>query len=159
MGNRVAFSGGTFSAHPAGMLAAQIMMSYLVGHEKEIYPRLSDLGDKARKMIEDAFAADGILARCTGAPNDALPSSSLIRVHFPYRPDTGMARPDEVMNPDLYDVALSEKVLRLALLIEDVNVMYGFGSLSTAHSEADLIVVINAIHEAIARIKQAGWQN
>ena len=34
--NRVAFSGGTYSAHPASLLAAKTMVSYLVEHETKI---------------------------------------------------------------------------------------------------------------------------
>ena len=45
-GVRVAFSGGTYSAHPASLLAAKTMVSYLVEHEAEIYPRLAALGDQ-----------------------------------------------------------------------------------------------------------------
>ncbi len=137
-GSRVRFSGGTFSGHPACMLAAKTMMSYLVEHEKEIYPYLSNLAVKACRLIESGFAQEGIYARCVGLGNDALPSSSLIRVHFPYREDHRIERPEDVLDPELCDVTLSEKVLRIAFLIENVNVMSGLGSLTTAHTDADL---------------------
>jgi glutamate-1-semialdehyde 2,1-aminomutase len=154
-GSRVGFSGGTFSAHPACMLAAKVMMSYLVDHEAEIYPRLADLGEKARRMVEKSFAEEGIYAQSAGYGNDALPPSSLVRVHFPYSADRPIMRPDDALDPAVCDVELSEKVLRVAMLLENVNVMFGLGSLSTAHTEADLALVAEAIHRAARRLKPA----
>jgi len=137
-GNRVGFSGGTFSAHPACMLAARTMMSYLEEHESEIYPRLSGLAEKARDMVEATFAAAGIHAVCAGRGNDGFPPSSLIRVHFPLDDRKMIERPEDAMDPAICDLVLSEKILRVAMLLEDVNVMFGLGSLSSAHTEEDL---------------------
>ncbi len=154
-GGRVGFSGGTYSAHPACMLAGKAVMSYLVEHEAEVYPRLSDLGEKARSMVEQSFAAEGIYAQCAGYGNDAFPPSSLVRVHFPYSADQPISRPEDALNPIICDVVLSERVLRVAMLLENVNVMFGLGSLSTAHTEADLARVAEAIHRTAYRLKPA----
>ncbi len=153
-GRRVSFSGGTFSAHPACMLAAKTTMEYLVEHEAEIYPRLSALAEKARGMVEKTFAEEGIYARCAGYGNDALPPSSLTRVHFPYREDHRIERPEDALDPTRCDVALSEKVLRVAMLLENVNAMYGMGSLSTAHTESDLSTFEGAVHRVAHRLCQ-----
>jgi glutamate-1-semialdehyde 2,1-aminomutase len=153
-GNRVGFSGGTFSAHPACMLAAKTMMSYLEDHEGEIYPRLSGLAEKARDMIEATFAAGGIHAVCAGRGNDAFPPSSLIRVHFPLDDRRALDRPEDAMDPAACDVALSEKVLRVAMLLENVNVMFGLGSLSSAHTEEDLGFVRDAFERVVARMRR-----
>ncbi len=149
---RVRFSGGTYSAHPASMLAAKVMMTYLVEHGSEIYPRLAELGEKARRAMEAAFAEEGIYARCSGA-SEALPGSSLVKLHFPYREDTPLESPDEVHNPDLYDDVLAEKTLRLALLLEDVHTVHGGGALSTAHTEEDVVFLGEACQRAARRIK------
>lgn len=154
-GSRVGFSGGTFSAHPACLLAAKVMMSYLVEHEAEIYPRLADLGEKARRMVEKSFSEEGIYAQAADYGNDALPPSSLVKVHFPYSANHPITRPEDALDPAVCDVELSEKVLRVAMLLENVNVMFGLGSLSTAHTESDLAFVSEAIHRAARRIKKA----
>ena len=54
-GNRVAFTGGTYSAHPASLLAAKTMITYLREHEAEVYPRLAVLGERMRRAITDGF--------------------------------------------------------------------------------------------------------
>lgn len=149
---RVRFSGGTYSAHPASMLAAKVMMTYLVEHEAEIYPRLAKLGEKARRAMEAAFAEEGIYARCSGRSED-LPGSSLVKLHFPYREDTPLESPDEVHNPDICDDVLAEKALRLALLLEDVHTVHGGGALSTAHTEEDIAFLGEACRRAARRIK------
>ena len=107
--SRVMFSGGTYSAHPASMLAARTMLSYLVEHEAEIYPRLAILGDRLRRAIEEGFAAEGVLARCSGAPVDCMPGSSLAAIHFPYDPATAVDRPHVTRDPALFDIVLKEQ--------------------------------------------------
>jgi glutamate-1-semialdehyde 2,1-aminomutase len=152
-GNRVNFSGGTFSGHPLCMLAAKTMMNYLVEHEAEIYPYLTALAESARSRIEAAFAQHGIFAQCVGRGTDALPPISMIRVHFPYEEGRTISRPEEALDPSVCDVTLGEKVIRLAMLLENVNAMFGFGVISAAHTEADLDFAISALGRVARRIR------
>ena len=151
-GGGVKFSGGTYSCHPASLLASRVMMMHLGAEEAEIYPRIAALGTRARRTVEEAFRAAGILARCTGDATDALPAGSMAAVHFPYTPETTCATPDETRNPSVCDVALSDTVLQLALLCEDVFVMHGLGSVSAAHTEADIARLGEACARAARRI-------
>jgi len=153
-GRRVKFSGGTFSAHPASMLAAKCMMQYTVEHEAEIYPRLAALGEKTRKALESAFRDEGILARCTGNGNDVVPGSSMAHLHFPHREDARLERPEELFDPAVCDVELSENVLQLALLLENVYLVHGHGAVSTAHTDADIARLAEAARRAAHRIKE-----
>ena len=152
-GNRVKFSGGTYSAHPASLLAAKTLMSYLVEHEDEIYPRLAKLGEKMRRTIEAAFSEEGIYARCTGDGNEALPGSSLTTIYFPYRDDVQLDKPDLVFDPSVCDVTLSRTVLELALLLEDVCMIKAHGAASAAHTEADMDFLGEACRRVARRIK------
>ena len=137
-GSKVKFSGGTYSAHPSSLLAAKTCMNYLVAHEAEIYPHLTALGEKTRQTVEAAFAHEGVYARCTGYGNDALPGSSISMLHFPYEEGRRLKGPNDTRNPAVCDVTLSERVLQLALLLEEVHVVHGLGSVTTAHTEADV---------------------
>jgi len=152
-GTRVKFSGGTYSAHPSSLLAAKTFMTYLVEHEEQIYPRLTRLGDLTRQTVEAAFAQEGIYARCSGYGNDALPGSSINMLLFPYDEDRELVGPEDTRNPSVCDIALTEKVLKLALLLEDVHVIHGLGSVTTAHTEADIHYLGEACHRAARRIK------
>ncbi len=154
-GGGVKFSGGTYSCHPASMLASATMMEHLVAHEAEIYPRIGLLGNMARRTVERAFAAEGIDARCTGDPAGAFPGSSLAAVHFPYDRATVCATPEQTLNPAVCDVELSDTVLQLALLLEDVFVMHGLGSVGAAHTESDIERFGEACGRAAKRI--APW--
>jgi len=147
-GRRVRFSGGTYSAHPASLLAAKTMMSHLVAHEGEIYPRLSSLGAKVRAAVEGAFAAEGILARCTGRGNGVLPDSPVNMLVFPRRASSPLRGPQDTRNPAVCDVALGEEVVQLALLLEDVHVVHGLGTVTAAHTEAD----VERLGEACCRV-------
>jgi glutamate-1-semialdehyde 2,1-aminomutase len=149
----VKFSGGTYSAHPASLLAAKTLMTYLVEHEDEIYPRLGELGARLRRTIVDAFGQEGILVHCTGHPANVLPGSSMFMMHFPYYDDAPLQRPEDWFNPSLYDVALSHKVVDLALLLEDVFMLHSHGAVSIAHTEEDIDLLGEACRRVARRIK------
>jgi len=152
--NRVKFSGGTYAAHPLAMLAARTMMQYLVEHEAEIYPRLAMLGEQTRRMLERAFEAEGIYARCTGYGNEAIPGSSLVAIRFPYERGRELSSPADVHDPTACDNFLTEHVLRLALLLENVHTMHGLGALSVEHTEEDLAFLEEAVRSAARRINE-----
>lgn len=152
-GGRVKFSGGTYSAHPASLLAAKTLMNYLIEHEDEVYPRLAVLGEKMRHTLETAFIQEGILARATGGGNGVLPGSSLAMVHFPYQDDLSLDKPDLVFDPAVCDVTLTKQVLGLALLLEDVQILHGHGAASFAHTEADMDRFDRACRRVARRVK------
>jgi glutamate-1-semialdehyde 2,1-aminomutase len=154
-GGQVRFSGGTYSGHPAGLLAAKTMLTYLEENEKTVYPYIGDLASRIRGIVEGVFSEAGIYARCTGTGGGALPGSSISTVLFPYDEEHPCKGPEDTLNPHVCDVELSNRVLQLALLLEDVHVIHGLGSVSTAHAEADLPVVEAAYRRAARRIKDA----
>lgn len=151
--HRVKFSGGTYSGHPASLLAAKTLITYLVDHEEEIYPRLAELGAKTRRTIEAAFAEEGIYARCTGYGNEAFPGSSVFMCHFPYQDDVQLNRPEDVFDPAVCDITLAKEVLQLALLLEDVYALHGHGAVSIAHTEADIDLLGEGCRKAARRLK------
>jgi len=151
-GPRVAFSGGTYSAHPASMLAARVFLDHLDHHASEIYPRLGEIGDAMRRGIESAFATSGILARCTGAVDELDCGSSIVTIHFPHEQTTALNTPEAVFDPERCDIELREKILGLALLVEDVHLLLAHGAASTAHTEEDVSFLTEACRSAATRI-------
>jgi glutamate-1-semialdehyde 2,1-aminomutase len=152
-GSKVKFSGGTYSAHPASLLAAKTIMTYLVEHEKEVYARLAELGASARQAMETAFRDEGIYACCTGHGNGVLPGSSMFMLHFPYDEDACLGGLRDWHNPAVCDVELRQQVVDLALLLEDVYTVHGHGAVSTAHTGADIDLLAAACRRAARRIK------
>jgi glutamate-1-semialdehyde 2,1-aminomutase len=153
-GPRVAFSGGTYSAHPASMLASRVFLEHLEDHATEIYPHLGEIGAAMRRGIESAFAESGILARCTGGLDDLDGGSSMVTIHFPHDESTVLDTPETVFDPNLCDIELREKVLGLALLVEDVHLLLAHGAASTAHTDDDVSFLSDACRRAAARIAQ-----
>jgi glutamate-1-semialdehyde 2,1-aminomutase len=163
--NRVWFNGGTFSAHPLSLRAGQVMIEYLRDHEDVIYPALAAKGDALRQGIEKAFADRGVLARCTGYSNDAIPGGSLASVYFPERDDAecGDTRiasfrtprsAEDMTDPRLTDIRLREQGLKLGLLLHGVNVVHGLGALSAAHTDEDLARVFEACDAFAKRLNE-----
>lgn len=158
-GGPVRFSGGTYSGHTASLAAAKAMLEHLERDGSSIYPALSGMADKARRIIEEAFASEGFHARASGAASGALPGSSVMMVSFPYERGAAGSAPEQTLNPHVCDVALADRVLQLALLLEDVHVVHGFGALATTHTEADLNELGEAITRAARRIKRRGGEH
>lgn len=150
---KVKFSGGTYSGHPASMVAAKTMVAYLIEHEDEVYPRLTLLGRILRQSVQEVFSREGVLARFAGYQNEVIKDNSLNSLVFPYDDSYSLDCPDEVLDPKLCDIDLSEKVMKLALLIDDIHIVHGLGVLTTAHSEMDIAKLCEGYHKAIRLIK------
>jgi glutamate-1-semialdehyde 2,1-aminomutase len=150
---RVRFSGGTYSAHPASLLAAKTLMTHLVAREDQIYSRLAELGDKTRQAMTEAFVEEGVYVRCNGDPGGVLPGSSMFMLHFPYRQDAPLTRPEEWMDPSVCDITLGHRVLDLALLLEDVFILHSHGSVSAAHTESDIELLAEACRRVARRVR------
>jgi len=149
-GRRVRFDGGTYSAHPACMMAGKVMLTHLVEHEAEVYGRLAALGQQVRLRLEQIFADRGLLVQCTGYPNETLKGSSLGVLHFPVKPGIDIHSPEVVADPAFCMLRVREQIFRLAMLLEDVYTVHGLGALSTAHTEEDL----NRLYDACDRVAQ-----
>jgi glutamate-1-semialdehyde 2,1-aminomutase len=152
-GSKVKFSGGTYSAHPASLLAAKTLMTYLVEHEDQVYPRLAELGAQTRQTLQVAFLGEGIYARCTGSGDEVLPGSSMFMLHFPYEESVKLNGPEDWFDPSVCDVTLSHQVLDLALLLEDVFMLHSHGAITTAHTAADIDSLGQACRRVAQRIK------
>jgi glutamate-1-semialdehyde 2,1-aminomutase len=151
-GRKVKFSGGTYSGHPASMLAAKVLLQYLVDHEDEVYPFLADLSRTLQEKVLAVFRQAGWPAAFAGAESDILPDNSLKMLVFPYEEIGPLTRPEQVLNPEEVDVALAETVLKMAMLLQDVHIVHGLGALSTAHTEADIDRLCVAFAGVVARI-------
>jgi len=145
---RVLFEGGTFSAHSEYMKAGLVMLGHLVRNAATVYPKLALSGEKLRRGVERAFAGAGVPARCTGYGNDVVPGSSLFMVHFPREKGLACDKPEAIHDERRTDVALREEILKLALLVNGVNVVHGGGAVSIAHGERDIDATIAAYGEA-----------
>lgn len=154
-GNKVKFSGGTYSAHPSSMLAAKIQLEYLRDHAADVYPHINRLGEAARKAAEKAFREAGVYACCTGYGNDVITGSSLGMVFFPKKEGYCVSSPEDTRNPEICHAELGEEALKLALLLDNVYVMHGLGSISTAHTDGDVSLLYEACRKAAGRIKKA----
>ena len=150
-GDRVYFEGGTFSAHSEYMQAGLAMLGYLVAHATTVYPKIAKAGERLRRGIEGAFAAEGIPARCTGDGNEVVRGSSLFMVHFPRDPGLAYDRPEDIHDASRSDLAKREDLLKLALLVNGINVVHGGGAVSAAHGAKDIEATLRA-YAAVARL-------
>ncbi len=155
LGPRVSFSGGTYSAHPASMLAAKIYLEHVVEHEAEIYSQMAQVGAVLRSQVAAAFENEGIYVRFAGDRIDALPGHMLHPLVFPYEEGVDLTTPDEVLNPSVCDTVVGQRVLQMALLVEDVYTPRGLpiGGHTAAHTEKDVVFLAEKCSSVAKRIK------
>lgn len=153
---KVKFEGGTFSSHPASMLAGLTFLRYLISHEQDIYSRIGKLGAIARKKIEEIFSSYGFLTKCTGGDSDVVENSSVVGVHFLKKKLKQVTSPEEVWNPEISDIELREKIFKLAMLEEGFNLFHGYGTISAAHSEEEIMASLEAVDRIAKKWKSSG---
>ncbi len=144
---KVKFDGGTFSAHPASMLAGLTYLKYLTEHESEIYPRIGELGTKARKGIEEIFTSYGFNVKCTGYGNSVVENSSAVGVQFLHEKIDRIVSPEQVWNPKICDIELREKIFKLAMLEKGFNIFHGYGAISAAHTGSEIQASLDAVEK------------
>ncbi len=147
-GDRVYFEGGTFSAHTEYMKAGLAMLGYLADHAATVYPKIARLGERLRRGIERVFAEAGLRARCTGDGNEVVRGSSMFMLHFPRSADVAYDRPEDIHDPARSDLPRREDLLKLALLVNGVNVVHGGGAVSSAHGPREIEATLAAYAEA-----------
>jgi glutamate-1-semialdehyde 2,1-aminomutase len=152
-GVKVTFQSGTYGAHPASMLAARTFLDHLVENESEIYPEMARIAVKTRETIASVFTEEDVYTRFAGDRNEALPGNSLHMLLFPYEKGLELSKPEEVRNPSVCDLTLGEKVLQLALLLENVYIVHGVGCTTAAHTDEDIEFFGDACRRALKRIK------
>lgn len=151
---RVKFEGGTFSSHPASMLAGKTYIQYLIDHATDIYPRIGKLGERVRREIEKIFTAHGFHVQCTGDGNAIAAHSSLVGVQFLLRNTERISSPEQVWNPEVCDVKMREKIFKLAMLEEGFNIFHGYGAISSSHSEWETQASVDAVERIAQRWSQ-----
>ena len=150
---KVKFSGGTHSGHPVSMMAAKVLMEYLVENEERIYSAMARQAVRTREVVVRAFAEEGILVRFAGDRLDVLEGNSLHMMLFPYEAEAELVRPEEVRNPAVCDIELSEKVTKLAFLLEDVFTVHGLGCTTYAHGDEEIRFLSEACRKVAQRIQ------
>ena len=135
------------------MLAAKIFLGHLVENETTLYPRMAEIAMKTRETVKKAFAEEGIYARFAGDRIDVLPGNSLHMLLFPYEEGLELDIPEEVRNPSVCDITLGEKVMQLAMLLENVYTVHGLGCSTAAHTEEDVRFLGDAFRRAARRVK------
>ena len=143
-GESVMVGGGTFSCSPLSMIMGYKVVGYLKKHAQEVYPRISQLGQKLREGMAEAFIKNGIVAKTTGM-------GSLCGLYFPYDPKTIVKSPNQM--EQLTDLEKVDYEFRVRMINHGVFVMHGGGAVSFAHTAEDIERVIKATEEVAREMK------
>ncbi len=141
---RVNIGGGTFSGTPISMIAGLLQVRYLRENAHWIYPKLKELGEKARMGVEEAFRQNGVNARCHGY-------GSLYQVAFPLDKDDRIRRPRDIL--ERTDQQKRDIEYKLRMMNEGVFLVKGGGAISTEHSEEDIEKIIRATEKAAREMR------
>jgi glutamate-1-semialdehyde 2,1-aminomutase len=143
-GEGVMAGGGTFSCTPLTMVLGLKTLTYLRERAQEIYPRLSALGERLRRGMEEGFERAGVLGRGIGL-------GSLCGFYLPFDSRTRVTNSGEMQT--LTDIKRLDHEFRIRMLNRGVYTVHGGGALSLAHTESDVERIIEA---AAAVAKEMG---
>ncbi len=145
-GESVMVGGGTFSCSPLSMIVGSRVVEYLKNNAQEVYPRISQLGERLREGMVKAFEEKDLPAQATGM-------GSLCGLYFPHKRETVVRSPNQ-MN-ELTDLEKVDQEFRLRMMNHGVFVMHGGGAVSFAHTEEDIARVIKATAEVAQEMKES----
>ncbi len=140
--NFVSIGGGTFSENPLSMIAGIETISYLERH-RDLYERLSMLGEMARKGIDKAFEEYGVNAHTTGA-------CSLFMTHFSER-EPENATDSSLSNKEMQRLYGIHQICRSNFLLSAHP-----SAISVKHDYRDIRKLIDAAGEFALLIKKMG---
>jgi glutamate-1-semialdehyde 2,1-aminomutase len=138
-GERVWIGGGTFSGNPISMVAGRALLDFLEAHREEVYGRLAEMGDRARRAIDRALADVGVRARSTGV-------GSLLLTHFLVEGQEEIREKRDAARADRE----AQHLYYLALMADhQIFFLPGHtGAISYAHTPKDIEALVEASAEA-----------
>ncbi|MDX1390057.1 MAG: aminotransferase class III-fold pyridoxal phosphate-dependent enzyme, partial [Acidobacteriota bacterium] len=151
---RVKFEGGTFSAHELSLVATRALVRETLEREHEIYPKLGELGNSLRAGLESLKRTAPLTFHIQDVPPEVAPGSSLAFLHVTREGAACPRSPDQLA--ESAHPVITERLLKAALLLEDVSVRFGIGSLSTAHTSEHIEKTITAFGVALRKFADAG---
>jgi glutamate-1-semialdehyde 2,1-aminomutase len=133
--DRVWIGGGTFSENALCMRAGIATINRLIERKKEIYGKISKLGERLRESLDKQFKETGLRTQTTGV-------GSLFATHFLRRDQQQITSPEDVNKSD------RDKEKRYCFyLIAERGIYFlpgHIGAISTVHTEADIDALIDA---------------
>jgi len=142
---KVWMGGGTYSGNPLAMVAGLATLNTLSEGRDEIYPRLNNLTDKARREIDATFDKEGIPTLTTG-------KGSLLVTHFLKKPGLTVRNAGEKARNT--DTEL-QFLYYLGMMVSH-NIFFlpeHTGAISTAHTSADIDTMLEATELFANRLK------
>ncbi|WP_441292720.1 aminotransferase class III-fold pyridoxal phosphate-dependent enzyme [Sorangium sp. KYC3313] len=135
------FFAGTFSKNPLTMAAALAVLEHVREHRDTIYARVDALGSRLEAALNERFEVMGVplqLVRC-GSIFRIAPTGREERVSYLYEP-------------------IELTLLYHHMIARGVYVWEGrTGFLSTAHTEADIDVVVRVVEESLRALRDGGF--
>jgi glutamate-1-semialdehyde 2,1-aminomutase len=151
---RVKFEGGTYSAHELSLIATREIVKHLIQNKDTIYPQLAAKGDKMRREIPRIAEEAGLRVHTLGPSADDVVAGSLVFAH-PVMGDAPAPTCPEDLASSAHP-AVTERLLKSVLLLEDVFTRSGLGGISATHTDEDLDQTLAAFRAAFARLGKAG---
>lgn len=135
--------GGTFSCNPVTMFAALTTLVELKAHADTLYPTLARRGEAVREGVVERFAAAGVRACVTG-------HGSLFMAHI-LKGDDDVIECTQHIHEKTHS-ALPDRELKLSLINNGVFTVHGGGSLSSAHDEEIVHLLLEAYGKSAEEI-------
>lgn len=143
---RVWADSGTFTSHPATLIAVKAMVSYLYNNSEKIYPKIIDNMNYLRSELGKVFEKNNIIVDITGESKDEdIPNFPIATIRFikdrnNYNHTNALTHWD----PNKVDIVLRDKISKIFLMLNGIYTWQGLGVVTFSHSRKEFDKLISS---------------
>jgi len=158
MNPRVWADGGTFTAHPATLIASIEMVKFLSEQEDKVYPKILKHMNFLRENVKKIFKDNKIPVDITGtSQNDGIPNFPIGTVRFLLDTESYDKRnssyPLYHWDATKVDIQFRDQISKIALMLKGLYTWQGLGVMTFEHSEDDIDKALTAYRGFASDIK------
>jgi len=143
---RVWADSGTFTSHPATLVAAKTMVQYLMDNANVVYPKLLKNMNFVREELKRIFQQNDVLVHITGeSQNNEIPNFPISTVRF--IKDNKIYDHNKALmhwDPEAVDIVLRDRISKMFMMLEGYYTWQGLGVMTYSHTDYQIKNLLNA---------------
>jgi glutamate-1-semialdehyde 2,1-aminomutase len=153
---RVWADSGTFTSHPATLVAVITMVKYLADNADKIYPKILGNMDFVRGELKNIFEKSDIAVHITGESHDeGIPNFPIGTIR--YIKDEKLYNCNNALkhwDPEAVDITLRDKISKMSLMTKGFYTWQGLGVMTNAHTDDQIKNFLLAYKKFVQEIKE-----
>ncbi|MEI6498441.1 MAG: aminotransferase class III-fold pyridoxal phosphate-dependent enzyme, partial [bacterium] len=152
---RVWADSGTFTSHPATLVAVKTMVEYLTDNADKIYQKILGNMNLVREELKDLFQKNNIAVHITGESHDeGIPNFPIGTIRYiKNKKSYDYKNALKHWDPEAVDIPLRDKISKMSLMTKGFYTWQGLGVMTNAHTDSQIKNFLQAYKEFVQEIK------